>query len=157
MGAPGPDPHPDSPCSGSLHRGRRAYLRGAVRELEVLLEDQPGLLGPKVRMGARGQWGAGGAEFGVQGVCGCRVWAQGAGCQALHVPGGVKWVRVGSVWGVLLVPAWCHVVTVPRAIGTNPVGVPGGSTPCLVPSKSCSSAVPRLSLSSWHCPSAGTR
>ncbi|XP_065596615.1 nck-associated protein 1-like isoform X2 [Cyrtonyx montezumae] len=33
--------------SGSLHRGRRAYLRGAVRELEVLLEDQPGLLGPK--------------------------------------------------------------------------------------------------------------
>uniref|UniRef100_A0A663EPJ4 NCK associated protein 1 like n=1 Tax=Aquila chrysaetos chrysaetos TaxID=223781 RepID=A0A663EPJ4_AQUCH len=47
LGAPGPDPHPDSPCSGSLHRGRRAYLRGAVRELEVLLEDQPGLLGPK--------------------------------------------------------------------------------------------------------------
>ncbi|OXB57709.1 UNVERIFIED_CONTAM: hypothetical protein H355_012422 [Colinus virginianus] len=33
--------------SGSLHRGRRAYLRGAVRELEMLLEDQPGLLGPK--------------------------------------------------------------------------------------------------------------
>ncbi|XP_074931739.1 nck-associated protein 1-like isoform X1 [Phalacrocorax aristotelis] len=33
--------------SGSLHRGRRAYLRGAVRELEALLEDQPGLLGPK--------------------------------------------------------------------------------------------------------------
>ncbi|GAB0201405.1 nck-associated protein 1-like [Grus japonensis] len=32
---------------GSLHRGRRAYLRGAVRELEALLEDQPGLLGPK--------------------------------------------------------------------------------------------------------------
>uniref|UniRef100_A0A663EPG8 NCK associated protein 1 like n=1 Tax=Aquila chrysaetos chrysaetos TaxID=223781 RepID=A0A663EPG8_AQUCH len=36
-----------SPGGGSLHRGRRAYLRGAVRELEVLLEDQPGLLGPK--------------------------------------------------------------------------------------------------------------
>uniref|UniRef100_A0A8C2UAG4 NCK associated protein 1 like n=1 Tax=Coturnix japonica TaxID=93934 RepID=A0A8C2UAG4_COTJA len=33
--------------SGSLHRGRRLYLRGAVRELEALLEDQPGLLGPK--------------------------------------------------------------------------------------------------------------
>ncbi|KAF1414721.1 Nck-associated protein 1-like, partial [Spheniscus humboldti] len=33
--------------SGSLHRGRRAYLRGAVRELEALLKDQPGLLGPK--------------------------------------------------------------------------------------------------------------
>uniref|UniRef100_A0A8B9CMU3 NCK associated protein 1 like n=1 Tax=Anser brachyrhynchus TaxID=132585 RepID=A0A8B9CMU3_9AVES len=33
--------------SGPLHRGRRAYLRGAVRELEALLEDQPGLLGPK--------------------------------------------------------------------------------------------------------------
>ncbi|KAM6112276.1 LOW QUALITY PROTEIN: nck-associated protein 1-like [Phoenicopterus ruber ruber] len=33
--------------SGSLHRGRRAYLRGAVRELQALLEDQPGLLGPK--------------------------------------------------------------------------------------------------------------
>uniref|UniRef100_A0A803Y4V5 NCK associated protein 1 like n=1 Tax=Meleagris gallopavo TaxID=9103 RepID=A0A803Y4V5_MELGA len=33
--------------SGSLHRGRRVYLRGAVRELEALLEDQPGLLGPK--------------------------------------------------------------------------------------------------------------
>ncbi|NXW52211.1 NCKPL protein, partial [Nyctiprogne leucopyga] len=29
--------------SGSLHRGRRGYLRGAVRELEALLEDQPGL------------------------------------------------------------------------------------------------------------------
>ncbi|NXN92888.1 NCKPL protein, partial [Rhinopomastus cyanomelas] len=33
--------------SGSLHRGRRTYLRGAVRELVMLLEDQPGLLGPK--------------------------------------------------------------------------------------------------------------
>lgn len=36
------------PHSGALHRGRRAYLRGAVRELAALLEDQPGLLGPKV-------------------------------------------------------------------------------------------------------------
>ncbi|XP_063997067.1 nck-associated protein 1-like isoform X3 [Pogoniulus pusillus] len=33
--------------SGSLHRGRRSYLRGAVRELWALLEDQPGLLAPK--------------------------------------------------------------------------------------------------------------
>ncbi|XP_071655950.1 nck-associated protein 1-like isoform X1 [Patagioenas fasciata] len=33
--------------SGSLHRGRRSFLRGALRELVALLEDQPGLLGPK--------------------------------------------------------------------------------------------------------------
>ncbi|XP_051630911.1 LOW QUALITY PROTEIN: nck-associated protein 1-like, partial [Manacus candei] len=33
--------------SGSLHRGRRSFLRGAVRELVALLQDQPGLLGPK--------------------------------------------------------------------------------------------------------------
>uniref|UniRef100_A0A8B9P5W7 NCK associated protein 1 like n=1 Tax=Apteryx owenii TaxID=8824 RepID=A0A8B9P5W7_APTOW len=33
--------------SGALHRGRRTYLRGALRELEALLADQPGLLGPK--------------------------------------------------------------------------------------------------------------
>ncbi|XP_068027397.1 LOW QUALITY PROTEIN: nck-associated protein 1-like, partial [Melanerpes formicivorus] len=33
--------------SGALHRGRRSYLRGAVRELWALLEDQPGLLAPK--------------------------------------------------------------------------------------------------------------
>ncbi|XP_062453462.1 nck-associated protein 1-like [Rhea pennata] len=33
--------------SGALHRGRRAFLRGALRELEALLADQPGLLGPK--------------------------------------------------------------------------------------------------------------
>lgn len=33
--------------SGSLHRDRRLFLRGAVRELEALLRDQPGLLGPK--------------------------------------------------------------------------------------------------------------
>ncbi|XP_006035394.1 nck-associated protein 1-like [Alligator sinensis] len=33
--------------SGQLHRNRRAFLRGAVRELEALLADQPGLLGPK--------------------------------------------------------------------------------------------------------------
>ncbi|TRZ11597.1 hypothetical protein HGM15179_015504 [Zosterops borbonicus] len=33
--------------SPGLHRGRRSFLRGAVRELLALLEDQPGLLGPK--------------------------------------------------------------------------------------------------------------
>ncbi|XP_030439026.1 nck-associated protein 1-like [Gopherus evgoodei] len=33
--------------SGQLHRNRRAFLRNAVRELEVLLSHQPGLLGPK--------------------------------------------------------------------------------------------------------------
>ncbi|XP_009889908.1 PREDICTED: nck-associated protein 1-like, partial [Charadrius vociferus] len=43
--------------SSSLHRGRRVYLRGAVRELEALLEDQPGLLGPKGSIGGRGQGG----------------------------------------------------------------------------------------------------
>uniref|UniRef100_A0A8C3KE21 NCKPL protein n=1 Tax=Calidris pygmaea TaxID=425635 RepID=A0A8C3KE21_9CHAR len=42
-----PDAPPGPSCSGSLHRGRRAYLRGALRELQALLEDQPGLLGPK--------------------------------------------------------------------------------------------------------------
>uniref|UniRef100_A0A8C4YJ65 NCK associated protein 1 like n=1 Tax=Gopherus evgoodei TaxID=1825980 RepID=A0A8C4YJ65_9SAUR len=35
------------PHSGQLHRNRRAFLRNAVRELEVLLSHQPGLLGPK--------------------------------------------------------------------------------------------------------------
>lgn len=39
---------PHSLHSGQLHRNRRAFLRGAVRELEALLADQPGLLGPKV-------------------------------------------------------------------------------------------------------------
>uniref|UniRef100_A0A8V5GWR2 Uncharacterized protein n=1 Tax=Melopsittacus undulatus TaxID=13146 RepID=A0A8V5GWR2_MELUD len=33
--------------SGSLHRARRQFLVGAVRELEALLREQPGLLGPK--------------------------------------------------------------------------------------------------------------
>uniref|UniRef100_A0A8C3V2H1 Nck-associated protein 1-like n=1 Tax=Catharus ustulatus TaxID=91951 RepID=A0A8C3V2H1_CATUS len=33
--------------SPALHRARRSFLRGAVRELAALLEDQPGLLGPK--------------------------------------------------------------------------------------------------------------
>ncbi|XP_077644707.1 nck-associated protein 1-like [Lonchura striata] len=33
--------------SPALHRGQRSFLRGAVRELAALLEDQPGLLGPK--------------------------------------------------------------------------------------------------------------
>lgn len=55
------------PHSGPLHRGRRAYLRGAVRELEALLEDQPGLLGPKVSTGGgetAATWGLrGGWEY----------------------------------------------------------------------------------------------
>ncbi|XP_018424176.1 PREDICTED: nck-associated protein 1-like [Nanorana parkeri] len=33
--------------SGQFHRGRRAFLRSAVKELEIILADQPGLLGPK--------------------------------------------------------------------------------------------------------------
>ncbi|XP_075447839.1 nck-associated protein 1-like isoform X1 [Ascaphus truei] len=33
--------------SGQFHRARRAFLRGAVKELEAILSDQPGLLGPK--------------------------------------------------------------------------------------------------------------
>ncbi|XP_077185377.1 nck-associated protein 1-like [Paroedura picta] len=34
--------------SGQLHRGRRTYLRNAVREMETILANEPGLLGPKV-------------------------------------------------------------------------------------------------------------
>ncbi|KAF7240309.1 Nck-associated protein 1-like [Varanus komodoensis] len=33
--------------SGQLHRGRRAFLRNAVREMEAILANEPGLLGPK--------------------------------------------------------------------------------------------------------------
>ncbi|XP_063808272.1 nck-associated protein 1-like [Pseudophryne corroboree] len=33
--------------SGQFHRARRAFLRGAVKELETILSDEPGLLGPK--------------------------------------------------------------------------------------------------------------
>ncbi|XP_077459240.1 nck-associated protein 1-like [Stigmatopora argus] len=33
--------------SGTLHRERRNYLRGALKELVTVLEDEPGLLGPK--------------------------------------------------------------------------------------------------------------
>ncbi|XP_057703129.1 nck-associated protein 1-like isoform X2 [Corythoichthys intestinalis] len=33
--------------SGALHRERRHYLRGALNELVTVLEDEPGLLGPK--------------------------------------------------------------------------------------------------------------
>uniref|UniRef100_UPI001293B951 nck-associated protein 1-like n=1 Tax=Lonchura striata TaxID=40157 RepID=UPI001293B951 len=40
-------PKPAVPPSPALHRGQRSFLRGAVRELAALLEDQPGLLGPK--------------------------------------------------------------------------------------------------------------
>lgn len=67
-----------TPCSGSLHRGRRAYLRGALRELAVLLEDQPGLLGPKVGTGERGSGGVGLESRGCIGAgFGCGVWVPG--------------------------------------------------------------------------------
>nr|XP_020634570.1 nck-associated protein 1-like isoform X1 [Pogona vitticeps] len=33
--------------SGQLHRGRRNYLRNAVKEMEAILANEPGLLGPK--------------------------------------------------------------------------------------------------------------
>ncbi|XP_061543206.1 nck-associated protein 1-like isoform X4 [Phycodurus eques] len=33
--------------SGALHRERRHFLRGALKELATVLEDEPGLLGPK--------------------------------------------------------------------------------------------------------------
>lgn len=33
--------------SGQFHRGRRLFLRAAVKELETILTDEPGLLGPK--------------------------------------------------------------------------------------------------------------
>ncbi|NWY07564.1 NCKPL protein, partial [Nothoprocta ornata] len=49
MGGPGGprvSPHRGA-RSGALHRARRGYLRGALRELEALLADQPGLLAPK--------------------------------------------------------------------------------------------------------------
>lgn len=34
--------------SGAMHRERRSFLRGALKELFNVLEDEPGLLGPKV-------------------------------------------------------------------------------------------------------------
>ena len=39
---------PLSPSSGPFHRDRRRYLRTALMELNQLLSDSPGLLGPKV-------------------------------------------------------------------------------------------------------------
>ena len=33
---------------GPIHRERRNYLRTALREMSLILSDQPGLLGPKV-------------------------------------------------------------------------------------------------------------
>uniref|UniRef100_A0A8D0B276 NCK associated protein 1 like n=1 Tax=Salvator merianae TaxID=96440 RepID=A0A8D0B276_SALMN len=33
--------------SGQLHRGRRHFLRNAIREMETILANEPGLLGPK--------------------------------------------------------------------------------------------------------------
>lgn len=35
--------------SGQFHCQRRQFLRMAVKELETVLTDEPGLLGPKVR------------------------------------------------------------------------------------------------------------
>lgn len=35
--------------SGAIHRERRHFLRGALKELFTVLEDEPGLLGPKVK------------------------------------------------------------------------------------------------------------
>lgn len=35
--------------SGAIHRERRHFLRGALKELFNVLEDEPGLLGPKVK------------------------------------------------------------------------------------------------------------
>ncbi|KAG7281774.1 hypothetical protein CRUP_037055, partial [Coryphaenoides rupestris] len=37
----------DSLKGGALHRQRRGFLRGALKELFNILEDEPGLLGPK--------------------------------------------------------------------------------------------------------------
>ena len=34
--------------SGAMHRERRGFLRNALKELVKVLEDEPGLLGPKV-------------------------------------------------------------------------------------------------------------
>ena len=34
---------------GKVHMDRRMFLRTALRELELVLTDQPGLLGPKVK------------------------------------------------------------------------------------------------------------
>lgn len=36
--------------SGAMHRERRQFLRGAMNELFKVLEDEPGLLGPKVEV-----------------------------------------------------------------------------------------------------------
>lgn len=33
-----------------MHRERRHFLRGALKELYKVLEDEPGLLGPKVEV-----------------------------------------------------------------------------------------------------------
>ncbi len=37
--------------AGPMHRERRRYLKAALQELNRLLTDAPGLLGPKVRRG----------------------------------------------------------------------------------------------------------
>lgn len=35
-------------CRGPVHKERRNYLRTALKEMSLILSDQPGLLGPKV-------------------------------------------------------------------------------------------------------------
>jgi NCK-associated protein 1 len=35
-------------CSGIIHRERRKYLRTILRELTLVITDEPGLLGPKI-------------------------------------------------------------------------------------------------------------
>ena len=37
-------------CRGPVHKERRNYLRTALKEMSLILSDQPGLLGPKVEV-----------------------------------------------------------------------------------------------------------
>ena len=41
--------------SPHVHRERRKFLRSALKELCLILTDQPGLLGPKVRRFKQGE------------------------------------------------------------------------------------------------------
>lgn len=50
--------------SGQFHCQRRQFLRMAVKELETVLTDEPGLLGPKVRERNAGR------EMMIKPVCG---------------------------------------------------------------------------------------
>lgn len=77
---------------------------------------------------------------GTVGVQGWGAWVQGWGARGC-VPGLCVCVGVRNgcslCGGVLPMGARCHAMTVPRAIGASLVTVPGGSTPCLVPSNPC--------------------